>query len=236
MKRTLTLVLALLLVLALAGCGAQKQATAAATDPLKPELSSEILAEDATVNPDGKTINILVVVDMQKDFVDGALGTGEAQAIVPAVVAKIEEYKAAGGTIIVTQDTHESNDLDTQEGKNLPVVHCVKDTDGWLVNSEVSAALPKDAIYIAKPTFGSTELIEKIGEYVKKYGQEYVNVELVGLCTDICVVSNALCLKAFYYEMPISLDAACCAGVTPESHQAALTTMTMCQIHITNNG
>jgi len=180
------------------------------------------------------TLNILVVVDMQKDFVDGALGTAEAQAIVPAVVAKIEEYKAKGGVIIATQDTHADNYMDTAEGRNLPVVHCVRGSEGWKIHPAVAAALPEDAVVLEKPTFGSTELVERIGEYVAKYGQHRVHVEFIGICTDICVVSNALLLKANFYEMPISLDAACCAGVTPESHNAALTTMTMCQIAVSN--
>lgn len=182
-----------------------------------------------------ETLNILVVVDMQTDFVDGALGTKEAVAILPAVVAKIEEYKAAGGIIIATQDTHADNYMDTAEGKKLPVVHCVRGSEGWKLHPAVAAALPEDAIVLEKPTFGSTTLVERIGEYVAKHGQHNIHVELIGICTDICVVSNALLLKANFYEMPISLDAACCAGVTPESHNAALTTMTMCQINV-NNG
>ena len=181
-----------------------------------------------------KTVEILVVVDMQKDFVDGALGTKEAVAILPAVVAKIQEYKARGGVILATQDTHADNYMDTAEGKNLPVVHCVKGSDGWALHPAVAAVLPADAMVLEKPTFGSTALVEKVGEYVAEYGQENVHVELIGICTDICVVSNALLLKANYYEMPIALDAACCAGVTPESHNAALTTMTMCQIQVKN--
>ena len=181
-----------------------------------------------------KKAEILVVVDMQRDFVDAALGTREAVAILPAVVAKIEEYKARGAVIIATQDTHEENYMDTSEGKHLPVIHCVRGTDGWQLHPAVAAALPETAIVLEKPTFGSTALVEKVGEYVKEYGQENVSVELIGICTDICVVSNALLLKANFYEMPLSLDAACCAGVTPESHNAALTTMTMCQIEVNN--
>ena len=181
-----------------------------------------------------KTANILVVVDMQKDFVDGALGTKEAVAILPAVADKIREYKAAGGVILVTRDTHGENYMDTAEGRSLPVVHCVKGSEGWQLHPAVAAELPEDAILVDKPTFGSTELVDIVGRYVAEYGQEQVQVELIGICTDICVVSNALLLKANFYEMPISLDAACCAGVTPESHDAALTTMTMCQIRVNN--
>ena len=181
-----------------------------------------------------KTVDILVVVDMQKDFVDGALGTKEAVAILPAVTAKIEEYKARGGVIFATLDTHADNYMETAEGRNLPVVHCVRGSEGWRLHPAVAAATPEDAVILEKPTFGSTLLVEKIGEYVREYGQENVRVELIGICTDICVVSNALLLKANFYEMPLSLDAACCAGVTPESHNAALTTMTMCQVAVKN--
>ena len=185
------------------------------------------------MNPEKNTIDILVVVDMQKDFVDGSLGTPEAQAIVPRVAAKIQAYRQAGGVILVTQDTHGPDYMDTQEGRSLPVVHCVKGTAGWQLDARVAEALPEDAVFLEKPTFGSTDLIALVGEYVEKYGQENVRVELIGLCTDICVVSNALCLKAFYPELPLSLDASCCAGVTPASHEAALVTMGMCQLRIT---
>ena len=179
-------------------------------------------------------MNVLIVVDMQKDFVDQALGTPEAVGIVPAVVEKINAYKENGDVIIATRDTHQPDYMDTQEGKNLPVVHCVRDTEGWQLNDAVAAALPGDAVIVDKPTFGSTELVDVIGRYVAQAGEENVNVELIGLCTDICVVSNALLLKAFYHEMPISLDAACCAGVTPAKHAAALETMASCQIKIVN--
>ncbi len=178
-------------------------------------------------------MDILIVVDMQKDFVDGALGTAEAVAIVPAVVEKIRRYRESGGLVIATRDTHEENYLDTQEGRFLPVRHCVRGTDGWQLDAAVADALGDGAIILDKPTFGSTVLAGKLGEYADKYGEQNLNVELIGLCTDICVVSNALLLKAFYHEMPISLDARCCAGVTPEKHAAALETMASCQIMIT---
>ena len=180
-------------------------------------------------------MNILFVIDMQKDFVDGALGTKEAQTIVPNVVAKIEEYKSRGDIVIATRDTHPASYLETQEGKNLPVVHCVKGTDGWQLNDAVRAALPENTLIIDKPTFGSVTLAETVGKYVKEYGEQNVHAEFVGLCTDICVISNALLLKAFYPEMPIALDAACCAGVTPDTHKAALAAMRMCQIDIFNS-
>ena len=239
MKRitAIALVLTLTALIALTGCG-QQAAPVEETTPVNPyasKLSSEIYAEAQKINPEGKTVDILLVIDMQKDFVDGVLGTAEAQAIVPAVVAKIEEYKAKGGVIIATKDTHEEGYLETQEGINLPFVHCVDGTDGWQLNTDVQGALPEDTLVINKPVFGSTDLVGIIGEYVAEYGQPYVNIEIIGLCTDICVTSNAILQKSFYPEMPISLDAACCAGVTPESHDAALVTLGMCQIKITNN-
>lgn len=166
---------------------------------------------------------LLIVVDMQKDFIDGTLGTREAEAIVPNVKKKIEEYVAAGDEVIFTLDTHEAAYLDTQEGKNLPVVHCVKGTEGW------ELALPLKEFQgkrFEKNTFGSADL----GEYVK--GREYESIELVGLCTDICVISNALLVKAFLPETPILVDSSCCAGVTPESHGNALNAMKMCQIKV----
>lgn len=179
-----------------------------------------------------KEIRILIVVDMQKDFVDGALGTPEAAAIVPAVTEKIRQYARRGDVILATRDTHRPEYLSTQEGRHLPVVHCVRDTPGWELCAAVAEALPGSARIIDKPTFGSAALAEAIGGYVREYGAENVHTELIGLCTDICVVSNALLLKAFYPEMPLAADSACCAGVTPASHEAALTTMKMCQIDI----
>ena len=170
---------------------------------------------------------ILIVVDMQKDFVDGALGTEEAVKIVDNVVKKIEDFD---GDIIVTYDTHSENYMETQEGKNLPVPHCIKGTDGWKLDEKVQSALCKKKYKaIEKPTFGSTEL----PEYIKaNFDTDDIEIELIGLCTDICVVSNALLLKANFIETKISVDAHCCAGVTPESHNAALMTMKMCQINV----
>ncbi len=179
-------------------------------------------------------MNVLIVVDMQKDFVDQALGTPEAAAIVPAVTEKIRSYRQRGDLIIATRDTHAENYLETQEGRFLPVVHCVKGSRGWELDDAVADALGPDAVLLDKPTFGSTRLVELMGEYAAQYGEENINAEIIGLCTDICVVSNALLLKAFFHEMPLSLDAACCAGVTPEKHAAALETMASCQIRITN--
>ncbi len=169
---------------------------------------------------------ILVVVDMQKDFVDGALGTQEAQAIVDNVVKKIESFD---GAIYVTYDTHFEDYMETSEGKNLPVVHCVRDTDGWKLNEKVQAALSKKEAYteIEKITFGSIDLPFVLTE---ENEMDNAEVELIGLCTDICVVSNALILKANFPDIDIIVDSSCCAGVTPEKHEAALETMRSCQI------
>lgn len=170
--------------------------------------------------------NVLVVVDMQKDFVDGALGSKGAVAIVDNVVEKINNFD---GEIIVTYDTHLDNYMETREGKYLPVPHCIKNTDGWQLNDKVQSALDsKEYTKIYKPTFGSTALVEKFNGC----NQTETEVTLVGLCTDICVVSNAMLLKANYPEMNITVDASCCAGVTPESHKASLVTMKMCQINV----
>lgn len=170
--------------------------------------------------------NILIVVDMQKDFIDGSLGTKEAEAIVPAVVRKIGEYRA--DDVYATRDTHPVNYLETQEGKYLPLEHCIEGTEGWQIRPEIAELIKTDHIY-DKPSFGSVEL----AEYMKKLSEnEDISIELVGLCTDICVVSNALMLKAFMPETAISVDPACCAGVTPQKHEAALETMQSCQIQM----
>ena len=169
---------------------------------------------------------ILVVVDMQNDFIDGALGTAEAVAIVENVKTRIREYDPAD--VFVTMDTHAPNYLETQEGRNLPVEHCIKGTKGWQIRSDIAALLPDWHIY-EKPTFGSVALAKDIAEIAAK---EDIEIEVLGLCTDICVVSNALMLKAYMPEVQISIDPSCCAGVTPESHEAALKTMQMCQIKV----
>ncbi len=168
-------------------------------------------------------MDILVVVDMQNDFIDGALGTAEAQAIVPKVVDKIKGFS---GEIIYTKDTHKENYMETQEGKNLPVEHCIKGTKGWELAPEI-LALANDHI-VEKPTFGSVAL----AELLKEKKEEISSITLVGLCTDICVISNAMVLKAYFPEVPMYVDGACCAGVTPESHLQALEAMKMCQIQI----
>lgn len=167
---------------------------------------------------------ILVVIDMQNDFIDGALGTPEALKIVEAVKAKIRSYPPEA--VFATMDTHEPNYLSTQEGKMLPVEHCIRGTEGWKIRPDVAALLAKATIF-EKPTFGSLRLAKALGRW-----NDLEEIELVGLCTDICVVSNALMLKAYLPEITIRVDAKCCAGVTPEKHRAALETMRSCQIGI----
>lgn len=173
---------------------------------------------------------ILIVVDMQNDFIDGALGTKEAQAIVPAVAARIRECREAGWTLIATLDTHSKNYLDTPEGRKLPVPHCIKGSDGWQLNADIACALGGSCLMVEKPTFGSIRLPEIIADMAK--GAEHVTIELLGLCTDICVVSNALLLKARFTDADIQVRRSCCAGVTPATHEAALTTMGCCQIDV----
>lgn len=170
-------------------------------------------------------MKVLVVVDMQRDFIDGALGTPEAVKIVTNVVNKIENFS---GVVLATRDTHGEDYLQTQEGKNLPVVHCVEGTKGWELHPEVAkliATTPFD-----KPSFGSEEL----AEYLKNLNarSRVEEVELIGLCTDICVISNAMLIKAALPEAKVKVDSGCCAGVTPESHETALKAMKMCQIEV----
>ena len=170
-------------------------------------------------------MKVLIVIDMQVDFINGSLGTKEAQAIVPNVINKIKEYEKIDNSIIVfTKDTHFENYLETSEGKNLPVIHCIKGTPGWEIPAEIIRN--HGAHVIEKPTFGSFDLIDLMNEIKPD------EIELIGLCTDICVVTNALLLKANFYETPISVDSSCCAGVTPKSHLEALNTMKMCQIKV----
>ena len=171
---------------------------------------------------------MLVVVDMQNDFIDGALGTKEAAAIVPKVVDKIKNYK---GQVLYTRDSHDEDYLETQEGKNLPVEHCIYGTDGWQLHPEIDAlAKANNSLIFDKTTFGSMGLagclngIEKVAHIDE--------IELVGLCTDICVISNALLLKAVLPETKVIVDSTCCAGVTPESHDNALKSMAACQVEI----
>ena len=168
---------------------------------------------------------ILIIVDMQNDFIDGALGTKEAVAIVPKVEEKIRNFK---GTVFFTRDTHETWYLDTQEGKKLPVPHCIRDTDGWQIRSELDKLRKTEPI--DKETFGSTDLADEL--VALNIDDEISSITFVGLCTDICVISNALLIKASLPEVPICVDATCCAGVTPESHENALKAMEACQIRI----
>ena len=171
-------------------------------------------------------MNILVVVDMQNDFIVGALGTPEAVAIVPKVMVKMMNFD---GLVLATRDTHGEDYLERQEGKKLPVVHCIKGTHGWEIKDEIQQLLISQPI--DKPTFGS----EALGKVLKDLNNDVEPIDsitLVGLCTDICVISNAMLLKAFLPEVPIMVDASCCAGVTPESHERALEAMKACQIEI----
>ncbi|MBE6348720.1 MAG: cysteine hydrolase [Spirochaetaceae bacterium] len=169
-------------------------------------------------------MKILIVVDMQNDFIDGTLGTKEAEKIVASVKEKIDTYRSNNDEVIFTRDTHFDDYLETQEGKNLPVKHCIKDTFGWQISSKLDVA---DSVVIDKPTFGSTKLMEYL---LSK--QDISEIQLVGLCTDICVISNAFLLKAALPEVLISVDSRCCAGVTPESHNRALESMKTCQIMV----
>lgn len=172
---------------------------------------------------------ILIVVDMQNDFIDGALGTAEATAIVPNVAQKIRDFS---GKVFFTRDTHEENYMETQEGKNLPVLHCIRNTQGWEIRSELEEL--RKEMPIDKETFGSV----KLGELLRSENDQnpIKKITFIGLCTDICVISNALLAKAFLPEAEIVVDAACCAGVTPESHKTALAAMKACQIKVENEG
>ena len=171
--------------------------------------------------------NILVVVDMQNDFIDGALGTKEAVAIVPFVKEKIEKFD---GKVIFTRDTHFENYMETQEGKNLPVPHCIKGTQGWEIRAELMEFCKEDPI--DKLTFGSSELGKLLVEEDKVNPIE--TITFIGLCTDICVISNVMIAKAFLPEVKIIVDAACCAGVSPETHKNALEAMKICQVTVEN--
>lgn len=173
-------------------------------------------------------MKLLIVVDMQKDFVDGSLGTKEAVGILPKVIDKVRNFR---GEIVFTKDTHPVNYLETQEGRNLPVEHCIRGSEGWMLSGELEElARARGSRIIEKPTFGSVEL----GELLRSIGkeEELEQIELCGLCTDICVISNALLAKAFLPEVLVTVDASCCAGVTPESHSNAIQAMKMCQIQI----
>lgn len=170
-------------------------------------------------------MDILVVVDMQNDFIDGSLGSKEAQTIVPHVIEKIRTFQ---GKVLATADTHEETYLDTMEGKKLPVRHCIRGTKGWEIEERIHKLLSESPI--EKGTFGSRNLAEKLTEIHKE--TPISSITLIGLCTDICVISNAMLCKTFLPEVPVCVDASCCAGVTPESHAQALEAMKMCHIDI----
>lgn len=172
--------------------------------------------------------DILIVVDMQKDFIDGALGTPEAVAIVPAVVEKVRGFE---GDILFTRDTHFENYMETQEGRNLPVPHCIRGTEGWEICKELQP-FAEDKLILDKVTFGAMELGPILQEMHEE--DEISSITFVGLCTDICVISNVMIAKAFLPEVPIIVDVACCAGVTPDSHNTALASMRMCQVQVVN--
>lgn len=168
---------------------------------------------------------LYVVVDMQKDFIDGSLGTREAQEMLPRMVDRLTEIQARKDTdIIFTMDTHGSDYLETQEGKNLPVQHCIKGTDGWQIAAALQVFAERAVAIVEKPSFG----------YIgwQDIGKGYDEITMGGLCTDICVISNAMLLKAFFPEIKIRIDSICCAGVTAESHINALNAMKMCQMEI----
>ena len=172
-------------------------------------------------------MELLIVVDMQNDFIDGALGTPEAQAIVPKVTERIRMFR---GRVLATRDTHPQEYLGTQEGRYLPVPHCIHGTTGWELHPEIAALLLEAPI--DKPAFGSPVLGERLQAFDRE--ERIEKITLVGLCTDICIISNALLCKAFLPEIPVAVDAACCAGVTPESHMRALEAMKVCQVEIEN--
>lgn len=169
-------------------------------------------------------MKLLIVIDMQNDFIDAALGTEEAVAIVPNVAAKISAYRAVGNLVVFTRDTHHSNYLETQEGKNLPVIHCIEGTEGWQISKKLETGESK---IFNKPTFGSLELADYVAGL-----ENLEEIELAGLCTGICVISNALILKAKLPEVKITVDSSCCACVTSESHKNALNAMKLCQINV----
>ena len=169
----------------------------------------------------------IIVIDMQNDFVYGDLGTDQAREMLPRLIDKLEKVvKEKSADLIFTQDTHKDDYLTTQEGRNLPIVHCIKNSEGWELISDMKKFTPFAKAVIEKKTFGSTRLPSLI--------KPYKEVEFVGVCTDICVISNALLVKAFYPELVVSVDAKCCAGTTPESHATALAAMKTCQCKIYN--
>ena len=188
-------------------------------------------------------MKVLVIVDMQKDFIDGSLGTPEAQAIVPKVVEKLRNYKNTNTIVLFTKDTHDKDYLTTPEGEKLPVEHCVEGTEGWAIDRAIHNEFKTGgyATYsagdiingrIIKPTFGSYDLIDALCDIDTQTEEGIFEIEFCGVCTDICVISNVLMTKAAFWDIPIVVDASCCAGVTPEKHAAALEVMKSCQIDV----
>jgi nicotinamidase-related amidase len=188
-------------------------------------------------------MKVLVIVDMQKDFIDGTFGTPEAQAIVPNVVEKLRNYKNTNTIVLFTKDTHHANYLLTSEGEKLPVEHCIEGTEGWAIDRAIHNEFKTGgyATYsagdiingrITKPTFGSYDLIDVLCDIDAQTEEGIFEIEFCGVCTDICVISNVLMTKAAFWNTPIVVDASCCAGVAPEKHAAALEVMKSCQIDV----
>lgn len=175
-------------------------------------------------------MNLLIVIDMQKDFIDGVLGNNETAAIAPPVAEKIKKFREENPDtpVIYTMDTHFENYMDTLEGKNLPVPHCIENSEGWQLDKQVAEVIGENAVMVKKLTFGAIELPKLIED---KFGAPD-KIELIGVCTDICVISNAMLLKAAFPNVPIAVDAKCCAGVTPQRHDNALNAMRACQIEV----
>jgi nicotinamidase-related amidase len=188
-------------------------------------------------------MKVLVIIDMQKDFIDGSLGTPEAQAIVPNVVDKLRAHKNTNTVVLFTKDTHHANYLTTSEGEKLPVEHCIEGTEGWAIDRAIHNEFKSGgyATYsagdiingrITKPTFGSYDLIDAFCDIDAQTEEGISEIEFCGVCTDICVISNVLMTKAAFWDIPITVDASCCAGITPERHAAALEVMKSCQIDV----
>ena len=180
-------------------------------------------------------IDMLIVVDMQRDFVSGCLGSAEALAIVPAVCARINRAKEEGTQVVFTLDTHEADYMDTREGRFLPVPHCIRGTEGWALEPGIAGECARGMLSFEKPTFGSTALAHHVAALALQKGAvsgKGMTIELCGVCTDICVVSNAMLIKAALPEADLIVDSALCAGVTVDKHNAALETMRSCQIAV----
>ena len=176
-------------------------------------------------------MELLIMIDMQKDFTTGVLGNDMTKEVVTAVCEEIKEYKKTGIPMIYTMDTHTEDYLNTQEGKNLPVVHCIKGTDGWEIPEKVKEVMKGMTAYkVEKNTFGAKDLPAKVQEVMNEY--DISAIKLIGVCTDICVISNAMLLKAYFPEIPIKVKARCCAGVTPQSNMTAINAMKSCQIDV----